>query len=177
MKDLIMDLAGDHLAPPRPPAPAPVAGQSWEERVTALLGDHAGHEAQIVADYRRFSQEVSDPAVRYLIDLVVDDEDRHHRLLAELVEAVVAATDRRSAASALPTLGLGPQPPELRERTRHFLSAEDDDAHQLRALRKAMRDVRDTTIWALLVELMELDTQKHRRILSFIERHSREAST
>jgi FAD/FMN-containing dehydrogenase len=43
--------------------------------------------------------------------------------------------------------------------------------HGLKRLRKDLRDVEDTTLWALLVETMQLDTAKHITVLRFIERH------
>ena len=52
-----------------------------------------------------------------------------------------------------------------------FLAAERADAKQLRALRKELRPFRDTSLWVLLVELMEQDTAKHIRLLSFIRDH------
>jgi rubrerythrin len=151
--------------------------ENWESTVTAMLGSHIGHEADIVAEYRRFAEEAKDPAIRYLINLVAEDEDRHHHLFTDLVAAVVAAADSREATSPLPSLGSEPEPRQLREENRRFLAAEEDDARQLRALRRALRDVSDTTIWPLLIELVELDTQKHRRILQFIDRHCREVGS
>ncbi|MBO0713200.1 MAG: hypothetical protein J2O39_01510 [Acidimicrobiales bacterium] len=160
--------------PERGPAPH---GDSWETTVTNMLGSHIGREAGIVDEYRRLAEEAKDPAIRYLVNLIADDEDRHHHLFTELVAAVVAAANRGSASSPLPELGWGPEPEGLREQTRRFLLAEEDDARQLRALRRALRDVSDTTIWPLLIELVELDTQKHRRILKFIEHHCREVGS
>ena len=43
----------------------------------------------------------------------------------------------------------------------------------LRGLAKQLKDVKDTTLWHLLVELMEADTAKHIRILEFIKGHAR----
>ena len=64
-------------------------------------------------------------------------------------------------------------PPDraLAEVTGCFLAAERADQKQLRALRSELRPFRDTSLWALLVELMEHDTAKHIRILSFIADH------
>lgn len=134
-----MDPRAQWRAPARP-------DENWEQTVTAMLGSHIGHEAEIVDAYRRFAQEAKDPAIRYLINLVAEDEDRHHRLFTDLVGAIVAAADSRSATSPLPSLGSGPEPPELRNETRRFLAAEEDDARQLRTLRRALRDLGDTTI-------------------------------
>ena len=72
---------------------------------------------------------------------------------------------------AVPNLPYGPPDPALAEVTSRFLAAERADQKQLRALRKELRPFRDTSLWALLVELMEHDTAKHIRLLTFLRDH------
>jgi hypothetical protein len=52
--------------------------------------------------------------------------------------------------------------------TESFLRRERHDARQLKRMEKEMRNVRDTTLWLLLVKLMQADTDKHIRILEFV---------
>jgi hypothetical protein len=56
--------------------------------------------------------------------------------------------------------------------TIRFLAAEREDQKQLRALRREMRPFRNTTLWTLLVELMEHDTAKHIHLLTFVRDHA-----
>ena len=58
------------------------------------------------------------------------------------------------------------------ELTRELIANEEADATELKRLRKEMRDFEDTTLWALLVDTMQLDTAKHLTLLRFVERHA-----
>ena len=60
----------------------------------------------------------------------------------------------------------------LREAERAF---EHEDAKSLHRLQKELRPLRNTTLFSLLVELMELDTKKHIVILEFIRRRATES--
>ena len=59
-----------------------------------------------------------------------------------------------------------------------LLAVEKHDRRQLRALQgEELKDVRSTTIWPLVLELMQLDTEKHIKILEYLRgraaRHAR----
>jgi hypothetical protein len=62
---------------------------------------------------------------------------------------------------------------EVLEVTERLLEREEGDLLELKRLRKELSDVKDTTLWGLLVELMERDTDKHIAILRFARRHAR----
>jgi bacterioferritin (cytochrome b1) len=61
---------------------------------------------------------------------------------------------------------------ELRATTDLLLEHEKADAKELERLRKELRDVKDTTLWALLVDIMQRDTEKHIAILRFVQKHT-----
>jgi hypothetical protein len=151
-----------------------------EKQIVAMLGAHADEESALLERYRRFAGEAASPAVRYLVRLIVDDEERHHRLLAELANAVAWEGGDMGPTEAVPDL----QPAErsgreperdrvLAEETKALLAAEVRDRRRLRRLHRQLEPYRDTTLWELLVELMELDTQKHIHILRFVAGHRR----
>ena len=57
------------------------ASQSAQQVVKALT-DHARDEGGLLESYRRLVDDISQPpAVRYLVNFVLDDEERHHRVL------------------------------------------------------------------------------------------------
>ena len=64
-------------------------------------------------------------------------------------------------------------PEELIAVVEDLLEVEHRDSDHLKELDKMLKDVRRTTVWPLLLELMELDNQKHIRILEFLRRHAR----
>lgn len=54
---------------------------------------------------------------------------------------------------------------------RRLIELERRDRDDLLRLRKEFRPVADTTLFALLIDLMVLDTDKHLRILRFLAHH------
>ncbi len=60
--------------------------------------------------------------------------------------------------------------------TDQLLEAERADARDLKQLAKNMKDVRETTLWGLLLELMQDDTSKHIKILQFIRDRAEHAN-
>jgi hypothetical protein len=57
--------------------------------------------------------------------------------------------------------------------TEHFLDVEDEDNRELDRLARELRGVRDTTLWELVLRLIQDDNAKHRRILRFIRDRAR----
>jgi rubrerythrin len=136
-----------------------------------LLASHGAEEGRILAEYARASSSVSDAAARYLIDLIMEDEQRHHRLLVDLATAI-AWEPLDGDDARVPPLGWHVDR-ELADAARRLREYEEKDRRELKALRKKLRPFEDTTIWALMVQLILLDTEKHATILEFLERHSR----
>ena len=58
--------------------------------------------------------------------------------------------------------------------TERLLAFEEEDNKDLERLAKELHDVRNTTLWQLVVRIMQLDNEKHRRILEFIRDRARE---
>ena len=55
-----------------------------------------------------------------------------------------------------------------------FLPGRTRTTEELERLAKDLKDVRNTTVWQLVVRLMQDDNDKHRRILEFIRDRARE---
>jgi len=143
-----------------------------EQEVFRHLNDHVTSEAEFISAYKELAAASSTPeAVRYLISLVLEDEERHHRLLHEIVTAIENRLASGNNPDAVPDLTHEPPDRALEEVTDRFLAAERADAKQLKALRKELRPFRDTSMWPLLVELMEHDTAKHIRLLTYMRDH------
>lgn len=139
-----------------------------------LLAKHGSEEGRMLADYERVSASATDPAARYLIDLILDDERRHHRMLAELATAMAWSTFGKGE-SSVPSLGWEVDE-ELATATRRLREYEEADRRELHALSKRLRPFEETTLWGLIVQMMILDTEKHATILRFLERHARQGA-
>jgi hypothetical protein len=152
-------------------APHPLtelSGSELDESLLALFQEHVEGERGLLEAYAEFRDEGPE-YVRYLIDLVLTDESRHHQTFRELVNRLRSDIDWRDYGPQVPYVAtVRDQAPALVEATNRLLDFERQDAKSLHALQKELRPVRDTTLFSLLVELMEYDTKKHIAILEFI---------
>ena len=106
-----------------------------------------------------------------MIDLIMADAARHHRLFDEWRHAIQADAELREVEPQVPHLSRSADPEKVKSAVRRFRKLEEADAKDLDRLKKSLKTVKDTTVWNLLVDLMELDTKKHQLILRFLEDH------
>lgn len=140
----------------------------WWAEVTHSFRSHVRQETSLLEGYEKVAAETADPTVKYLLEMILADEHRHH----DQFEEMTAAAQTASPAVVSPTGGApAPSPDEvatLLELTERFLDLEHEDAEELAALRKKLRPVRHDNLWHLLVSLMELDTAKHIATLEYL---------
>jgi hypothetical protein len=134
-----------------------------------LIVRHGAEEGALLATYESLAAESTDASVRYLVNLILEDEHRHHRLLAQLSNAMAWGTAERPPVETVPGLPSAISGPLL-EQTRRLRKAEQADYRALADLKKRLRPFADTTLWVLVIDLMLLDTKKHATILEFLER-------
>ena len=140
-----------------------------DREVVEWITDHGKKEGALLERYERFSQEASSPVSRYLVKLIIEDERRHHLVLAEIAEAI-AWGGVNAARPSIPRVLEGGADSELIAETRRLLASERRDRAELRRLRRRLRAY-SGTIWPLLIDLMLRDTQKHTHILRYVLRH------
>ena len=150
-----------------------MGASATDRELVETLSRHGIEEGRILARYQKYAETASSPATRYLVNLILDDERRHHRVLEEIANAIAWGWDENSPASAVPDLWTTrAADPALLEETKALLAEEKRDHAELKRLRRDLRSYADTTLWALLIDMMLLDTEKHARILAFIAKHS-----
>lgn len=147
---------------------------TWEQELYDHLVAHGRDEGATLDGYQELVDSTDSPAFAYLAGLILDDEHRHHRMLHELAETIRASAEMSSAPLPIPDLAMFRADRErILEQTEHFLAVERDDQRELKRLEKELRDVRDTTVWQLVVKLMQHDNAKHQMILEFIRDRAR----
>lgn len=140
--------------------------------LVAVLQQHGADEGEILAEYQQFASTAESPMARYLVGLIIEDERRHHRVLEEMANSIAwGGFEPQTSLAKLPDLDLSATA-ELRSQTRRLLEFERQDARALKALRKALKDYADTTVWRLLIDTLILDTEKHQLLLEFILDHT-----
>ena len=129
---------------------------------------HAAHERRWLVEYRDSAKEASDPLVRFLLGLIVADEERHHELTSRMISKLkdeLAWT--RSQGLARRVYESGPKGEHLLASLNSFLDAERKGIKEYERLRKTSKGLyRD--VFALLYTTMIYDSRKHIGILEFL---------
>jgi ferritin len=154
-----------------------VGASIWEEELYDHLTSHEQKEREMLVKYQEAAAASHSAAFAYLASLIVDDEIQHHKIFRDLASALKSDAELRPEEPVIPRLDVGrSDPKQVLELTEQLLQSERADAKELHRLAREMKDVKDTTMWGLLVKLMEMDTAKHIEILEFARHQARRSS-
>jgi hypothetical protein len=143
-----------------------IEAELYEHLVT-----HAEFEMKLMVKYEALATS-STPWVGFFAGLIAEDEERHHLLYAQWAQSLRSLVERESG-DGLPDLATPDDPAALVETTEALLEYERKDLKELRRLEKSIDDVKDTTVWALVLEVMRADTHKHIAILEFVRHQAK----
>lgn len=150
--------------------PMRLPDRDFDYEILDLLESHGEREGEALESYRRVAEESSTgEAVGYLVRLILDDEERHHRLFTEMANRIRSFVWEVDVEPKIPALPPRSNPKLLAE-TRRLLEFETEDAKQLRQLRRALRHSPSSWLHPLLVDIMLHDTAKHIAILKHIRK-------
>ena len=142
------------------------------DRLLEALRTHGEGEAAVLESYRRLVDESPDEGVRYLGRLIIEDEERHHNVIAEMCNRIDSWIIRGISIEPS-TPALSPRVDRvLLQETRRLIALERRDARELRLLKKELRGTSPTSLLPLLVKLMLHDTATHIEILQFIHAYA-----
>jgi rubrerythrin len=159
-----------------PAAPYLFEESVWLQRLYRHLKEHVENERGLLEAYVEAAEATQSKALAYLVNLLIEDERRHHRLFAELADSLRSEAEMRPGEPTIPRIDFDKVPPgALREATDRLLESEKKDREELKELRHELRDFEDKTLWVLLVELMQRDTDKHIALIDFAQRKARRA--
>jgi rubrerythrin len=156
-----------------PDEEAPVGASVWERDLWTLLTTHVREEGDLLAQYSAVARETKSEAFSYLVHLLIEDEIRHHRIFAELAASLKTQAELGGEPPIVPTMDFARvDSTAVLEATEQLMRSEQQDARDLKRLQRELSDVKDTTLWSLLVDLMQRDTQKHIAMLRFAKDHA-----
>jgi hypothetical protein len=152
----------------------PLRGVSpWERDLWTHLTSHVETERVLLEEYSAVAERSPSKAFRYLVKLLIEDEIRHHRLFTELAKSLRTEAELRREDPVIPYMDfVHADRAAVLDATKQLITNEQQDARELKRLQHELREVKDTTLWSLLVDLMQRDTQKHIAILRFVRKHS-----
>ncbi len=151
-----------------------LTGASYiEQELYTHLTEHVQNEREVLERYAAAADATYSHALTYLVKLLIDDERRHHMLFNELADSLRHDAEFHSGDPAIPRLDFDRvDGTAVRELTDELVERELQDKKELKKLQKELRDTKDTTLWSLLVELMQRDTEKHIAMLHFVQHHT-----
>jgi hypothetical protein len=155
---------------------APTGASPWEKRLWTHLVTHVNNEQDLLMEYSAAACETRSEAFAYLVNLLIEDEDRHHRIFAALAATLKTEAEMSGQPPKVPYMDFYRADGDaVLEVTERLLNRERRDARELKRLQRELRSVKDTSLWGLLVDLMQRDTQKHIAMLRFAKRHADKA--
>ncbi|HXQ18809.1 MAG TPA: hypothetical protein VN781_04200 [Acidimicrobiales bacterium] len=156
---------------------APRGASPWEQDLWTHLSSHVEAERGLLESYSAVAERSPSKAFAYLVRLLIEDEIRHHRLFGELARSLRTEAELRGEDPEVPYLDfVQVDRTAILDATKELLASELQDAKELKRLQRELRVVKDTSLWSLLVDLMERDTAKHVAILRFVRKHARRQS-
>jgi rubrerythrin len=141
---------------------------SGVQRLMNEVQSHAAHEERWLSRYREITKETSDPQIRFLLGLIVADEERHHEITARMISKLKdELTWTRSTGIPRRASETGEKSRGLLASVESFLDAERKAIREYGRLKKESQAQR-RGVFALLYATMMHDSQKHMEILNFL---------
>lgn len=150
-----------------------VGASVFEQRLYDHVAAHVDGEREVLEAYQQVAERSGSEAFAFLARLILEDERRHHQMLADLAQTIRASAELSAEPTPVPFLDLHKDREAILEATEGLLAIEKQDDRELTALAREVRDLKDTTLWHLMLEIMRADNAKHRSILEFVRTHAR----
>ncbi|HLZ28121.1 MAG TPA: hypothetical protein VKV73_12455 [Chloroflexota bacterium] len=131
---------------------------------------HARAEQDALDEYAFVADASADPVIALVMRLILEDEERHHGLLRRIEATLRDALNWTHSPSALPVSSV-PQQPVARDLvalTRGLVQEELTGARMMRNLAQQEKGI-DAGLHSLLLEMMAMDSEKHARLLQFVQ--------
>ena len=136
------------------------------------LERHLADEQAILDQYRALAESTDEP-VRYIAQLILDDEQRHHRVLTEMLNQIRTSVWLAEQSPHVPWLTRSGNRDALKASVHQLRVFERRDLHELRKLKRRFRFLRRDSLNGVLVRALIMDTRKHLLYLRTLDRLAR----
>jgi rubrerythrin len=143
-------------------------GVSAVEKLLSDFEAHEGAEEKIIDQYRRALKDVHDPATRFVMQLIISDEEKHRAVMHSLAATLKGSLNWTKPAGSLE--GATDQP-ELNQKlatiTQDFIELEKSGIREYRQLLKESSGYYHG-LFNVLIEAMIRDSEKHVDLLEYL---------
>jgi rubrerythrin len=138
-------------------------GKKERETFAANLDRHVEEEGKALDAYRTLAGKLGDGSISFLIDLILTEEEQHHFLLRSMAKRIREPLEKETG-------GLDHvDRDELLQHTRRLWEHEQETINSCRALKSEI-PVDEGDFFDGLLDAMILDSEKHQRLLSAVEK-------
>ncbi len=135
---------------------------------------HENDEAEWLKTYQKTADETDDPLVRFLLSLIIADEERHHQIIDRMIARLKNdLAETRPEKIFQEKQGPAGKNAGLRAALDRFLEVERNGIKEYERLSKASGGL-GHDLFGLLCRTMVHDSMKHIGILDFLRRRLRE---
>jgi rubrerythrin len=140
-------------------------------RLLDAVDRHASLEVEALGQYEHLAQASGDPVIALVMHLILEDEERHHGLLRRISSTLRDALNWTHSPDALPRATTAPEATDedLPALARALMDEEKTGAQALRSLAQREKGL-GGGLDSLLLEMMAMDSEKHARLLHFVQR-------
>ena len=139
------------------------------ERLLDQFSRHEMHERKFVEQYRGIVDGIESPLVKFLLRLILSDEEKHHDLVRTISAGLRKDLEWIKGGADMPKLGKLPadRKEELLALTDEFIKAERQTITEYQALLSQSEGYRKG-LPPLLLRIIIHDSEKHLMILQFL---------
>lgn len=135
---------------------------STRESLAVAFDRHADEEGKILAQYRTLVDKLGQSPAKFLINLILTEEELHHELLR-----ATARWLREHGSAEGSTILPGGSADELLRRTEELQKHETDTIEACRSLRTELSGIGGELLVSVL-DVMVMDSEKHHRLLGTV---------
>lgn len=145
------------------------------EQLMKSFAAHEREEREFLEGYRDIVDRHENPLIRFLLEMIMADEEKHHSVVHTITTSLNADNIGRRTSDGLPKLGQisAEEKEALLKLTAEFIQTELDGIKEYKALLKPSADCYGGLL-VLLIQTIIHDSEKHLMILRFIDEKLRE---
>jgi len=145
------------------------------EQLMRCFAAHEREEQGFLEGYRDIADQHENPLVRFLLQMIMSDEEKHHEVVHRIATTLDADLIGRRPSAGLPKIGQisADEKESLLELTAEFIRTEKEGIKEYKALLKPSGNYYGGLL-VLLIKTIIHDSEKHLMILQFIDKKLRE---